>query len=280
MEDGFRSVNVRARSQIFAQIGCEKQRTCYYAAPVRNPLYNESSWCVPPSSEEKRKRHGRKERTEERKRRDVGRARTQLLLHEGLLPPSFSGVFRSRSSSGAEKEGGDRAHEKGGPRRGHVSRPGHLPLKRTHCYVPIISFTLAASHLPFSPFVFFLLLPARLLLRYLLALRLLVFRNKQLPFSFAYKSATYLRTCPSRRTTVNRSRGDHRDVLPGDRREKKERGSFAAEAVQPKETQRSSKNCGQDFEPTIVSLYNTTEELYVLLPLENLLINEKFNFAI
>lgn len=102
-----------------------------------------------------------------------------------------------------------------------MSRPGHLPLKRTHCYVPIISFTLAASHLPFSPFVFFLLLPPRLLLRYLLALRLLVSRNKQLPFSLAYKSGAYLRTCPSRRMTVNRSRGDHRDVLPGDRREKR-----------------------------------------------------------
>lgn len=144
-------------------------------------------------------------------------------------PPFFFGGFPlSFLLERGERRGRRGPPEKGGPRRGHVSRPGHLPLKRTHCYVPIISFTLAASHLPFSPFVFFLLLPPRLLLRYLLALRLLVSRNKQLPFSLAYKSATYLRTCPSRRMTVNRSRGDHRDVLPGDRREKKKRRGVAS----------------------------------------------------
>lgn len=54
----------------------------------------------------------------------------------------------------------------------------------------------------------------------LLALRLLVSRNKQLPFSLTYK-ADLLRTCPSRRMTVNRSRGDHRDVLPADRGKKR-----------------------------------------------------------
>lgn len=100
-------------------------------------------------TQKKKKRHGRKERTEERKWRDVGRARSPYYTED----PSFSGVFRSRSSSSAEKEGEvgggregngeQRSSEKGGPHRGHVSQPGHLPLKRTHCYVPIISFTLA-----------------------------------------------------------------------------------------------------------------------------------------
>lgn len=167
----------------------------------------------------KKKRHGRKERTEEKKRRDVGRERGPYYTE---IPFLFGGFPLSFLLERGERRGeGDGAPEKGGPRRGHVSRPGHLPLKRTHCYVPIISFTLAASHLPFSPFVFFLLLLPRPLLRYLFALRLLVSRNKQLPFSLAYKSGAYLRTCPSRRMTVNRSRGDHRDVLPGDMRERR-----------------------------------------------------------
>ena len=76
------------------------------------------------------------------------------------LVPS-RGAIRVQRQKGGEEERGEeerraREPEKWGPRRGHVSRPGHLPLKRTHCYVPIISFTLAANHLPFSPFFFFL----------------------------------------------------------------------------------------------------------------------------
>ena len=127
--------------------------------------------------------------------------------------------------------------------------------------------------------VFFLLLPARLLHRYLLVLRLLVSRNKQLPFSFAYKSATQLRTCPSKRT-VNRSLGviivTYYWVI-GEK--KKERGSFAAETVQPKETQRSSRNCGQNFERTIVSLYSTMEEFLSTIDFRKFVNNGEF-FAI
>jgi len=121
------------------------------AVTVRNPLYNESSWCVPPSSGEKKKRGtgGRKEAARRR-------TRARPLLHESpLLFRGFSALIPPRARR--KEVTLPPLPEKGRPRRGHVSRPGHLPLKRTHCYVPIISFTLAASHLSFSPFVFFLL---------------------------------------------------------------------------------------------------------------------------
>lgn len=124
-----------------------KQRTRYYAAPVRNPLYNESSWCAPPSSGEKKekKRHGREERTEERKRRDVGRARP--LLRGG--PLLFSGVFRSRSSSSAEKEGRGGGDEGKPPKKGESTSRARVsartsatekdPLLRPHYIVYLSS---------------------------------------------------------------------------------------------------------------------------------------------
>lgn len=208
------SVKTRARSRYAKYNGARSNGLA--VTPVRNPLYNESSWCVP-SSRGERKMHGRRERKEERKRRDAGR---EVLLREETLPfRRFSALVPSQGAIRVKEEGrGPGGSEKWGPRRGHVSRSGHLPLKRTHCYVPIISFTLAASHLPFSPFVFLLLL--------LLSPPPIFSYTARLPFislclgtsscPFPYKAD--LRTCPSRRMTVNRSRGDHRDVLPTDER--------------------------------------------------------------
>lgn len=176
--------------------------------PVRDLLYNESSWCIPAWPGEKT-RHGRKARKEERQETAQRRTRVLTTLRGPLLfgGSSLSILFERDMSTETEK----RPPKKGGPRRGHVSRPGHLLLQRTHCYVPIISFTLAASHLPFSPFFF---LPPSF--HYLLALHLLVSRSTQLPFSLTYKAD--LRTCPSRRMTVNRN--DQCDVLPDDREKK------------------------------------------------------------
>lgn len=137
------------------------------------------------AEEKERGTGGEKGRKEERKRRNAGR---EVLLREETLPfRRFSALVPSRGAIRVKEERrGPGGSEKWGLRRGHVSRSGHLPLKRTHCYVPIISFTLAAN-LPFSPFFFLLFL---LLLSPLphffqhcsLALRLLVSRNKQLPF--------------------------------------------------------------------------------------------------
>lgn len=168
-------------------------------APVRNPQHNESSWgrATRPYKYKGKRRHGGAERKNGRKRkwRDVD-ARARVPYYTAA--PSFSGVFRSRFSSSAEKEGGGRG-KRGETatelrKRGTTSRARVLPrtsatekdpLLRPH-YIVYLS---TASHLSFSPFVFFLLSPSpsppHLLLCYLLALRLLVSRNKQLPFSLA-----------------------------------------------------------------------------------------------
>lgn len=101
---------------------------------------------VPPSSEGKKGgtggKKGRKKGSSARRR-----TRARSLLHGR---PFFFGGFpllflleRGERRGSREREKERESSEKGGPRRGHVSRPGHLPLKRTHCYVPIISFTLA-----------------------------------------------------------------------------------------------------------------------------------------
>lgn len=160
-----------------------REATDLAVTPVRNPLYNESSWC-----RGKEKRHGRKEKG--RKIKEAARRRTRdLTTRRG--PFFFGGFPFSFLLERDTTKKGPRAPEKGGLRRGHVSQPGHLPLNRTHCYVPIISFTLAASHLSLSrpsssssPFPSSHP-PSPLCL---LALRLLVSRNRQLPFSLYVQS--------------------------------------------------------------------------------------------
>ena len=124
--------------------------------------------------------------------------------------------------------------------------------------------------------VFFLLLPARLLHRYLLALRLLVSRNKQLPFSFAYKSATQLRTCPSKRT-VNRSLGVIIVTYYWVIGEKKRRGVASP-------LRRCNRKKRNDQAGIVVKILNGRslvfivqwKNFYLLLTLENLLIMESF----
>lgn len=203
---------------------------------MRNPLYNESSWCVPSSLGE-RERHRRGERKEERKRRDAGR---EVLRKETLPFRRFSALVSSQGAIRVKEERrGPGGSEKWEPRRGHVSRSGHLPLKRTHCYVPIISFTLAASHLPFSPFFFvlFLLLlspPPFPIFSYTARLPFVFLCLGTSSCPFPYKAD--LSTCPSKRMTVNRSRNDHRDVLPTD--ERKKWSNFTTEMMQSKEMQR------------------------------------------
>lgn len=149
----------------------------------------------------------------------MARRRTRARLLLTRRGPFFFGGFPLSFLLSAEKEGGKELRKRGTTSRARVlartSATEKDPLLRPHYIV-----YLSEYHLSFSPFVFFLLLPPHLFLR-LLALRLLVSRNKQLPFSLAYKSGTYLRTCPLKRMTVNRSRGDHHDILLGDRREKK-----------------------------------------------------------
>lgn len=129
----------------------------------------------PEACTRKREREGEREGNKERACRSPRRTFPLAFLLTGLI---------------ASKEG-IRGPENGD---GHVSRVGHLPLKRTHCYVPIISFTLAANHIPSFPFR-----PG------------CTSKTNSCPFSLR----TGLCTCPSlsvRRVTVNQPRGNRRGI--------------------------------------------------------------------
>lgn len=175
-------------------------------------------------AQEKKKKEARAERKDGRKEVARRRTRARPLLHGG---PFFFGGFPLSfllESGERRSEGRRRATElrkRGTTSRARVSARTSAtekdPLLRPYYIVYLSTASTTSLSRPSSSSS---LLPPHLLC-YLLALRLLVSRNKQLPFSLAYKSGAYLRTCPSRRMTVNRSRGDHRDVLPGDRKEKR-----------------------------------------------------------
>lgn len=139
---------------------------------------------------------GRKERKKEARagrkdgRKEAARRARPLLRGGPLLFRGFSALVPPRAR---RKKGGVGA-TRGNPRKkgestsrarvsARTSATEKDPLLRPHYIV-----YLSSEPPPFL--VFFLLLPARLLRRYLLALRLLVSRNKQLPSSLAYKSAT------------------------------------------------------------------------------------------
>lgn len=111
--------------------------------------------------EKKKEGRGKERRKNERKDgsgRGRGEERKERTLRERFS--GFSARIPTRVRSNRDEEGRQlgAVGPKKGARDGHVSRTGHLPLKRTHCYVPIISFTLAANRVPSLPFAFFVFL--------------------------------------------------------------------------------------------------------------------------
>lgn len=149
--DEFREHNRRAESLVVAPVRSALTRTAAgVPLQVRKKLL-----------QSERKKGGRKEGREKRRKRernvatyaDVDEEGRQRVAEErigrGGCRSSPFGVFSSRSSSPrSNREERRNRGPKRGAQDGHVSRTGHLPLKRTHCYVPIISFTLAANHIP------------------------------------------------------------------------------------------------------------------------------------
>lgn len=177
--------------------------------------------------EKERGKEGRKETTRRRTTRDDAallKGSSSLFLSLSPASPLLSRVFRSRSFSraadtsateeGSPKKG--RRRRGGGPRRGHVSRARTSatekdPLLRPHYIVYFSSeppLFLALLLLPLPPSSFRRCSP-------FVSSRL----GAEAAALFPLRTKRGLRrTCPSTRMTVNRSRGDHRDVLPGDRR--------------------------------------------------------------
>lgn len=161
--------------------------------PVQNPLYNESSWCVPPfeTKREEKKKEARAKRKKGKKRhaRERARAHARRIYYGRIVPLSFSfsEVFRSLVLSRARKKEHSRKGEKDKEKEeegkstsrarvlARTSATEKDPLLRPHYIVYL-------SEPPLFLALRLLLSSSSSPLSCLLALRLLVSRNKQLPF--------------------------------------------------------------------------------------------------